>query len=235
MMLELKGIDAFYGMSHVLFDLSMTVVKGETVCLLGRNGAGKSTTLKAIMGLVETRRGELLFKGQSIRGKPTHEISQRGIGYVPQDRRIFLDLTVMENLMVARRTYPDKRMAWTADEVFDLFPDLGRLSRRRGGQLSGGEQQMLAIARTLMGNPDLLLLDEPSEGLAPLVVKAIRGQILRLKEQGEISILLSEQNLRFATSVSDRVYIIEKGQIRFKGAVPEFLKDQEVQRTYLAL
>lgn len=235
MMLELKGVDAFYGMSHVLFNLSMTVGNGETVCLLGRNGAGKSTTLKAIIGLVQTRGGEILFNGQSIRGRPTHEISQRGIGYVPQDRRIFLDLTVMENLMVARRTHPDKRKAWTADAVFALFPDLTRLARRRGGQLSGGEQQMLAIARTLMGNPELLLLDEPSEGLAPLVVKAIRGQILRLKEQEEISILLSEQDLRFATSVSDRVYIIEKGQIRFQGAVPEFLKDEEMQRTYLAL
>ncbi len=235
MMLELKGIDAFYGMSHVLFDLSMTVGKAQTVCLLGRNGAGKSTTLKAIMGLVETRRGEILFKGRSIRGRPTHEISQTGIGYVPQDRRIFLDLTVMENLMVARRPHPEKGVAWTTDGVFVLFPDLKRLAGRRGGELSGGEQQMLAIARTLMGNPELLLLDEPSEGLAPLVVKAIRGQILRLKERGEMSMILSEQNLRFATSVSDRVYIIEKGQIRFQGAVQEFLKDDWVQRTYLAL
>ncbi len=234
MMLEIRGVDAFYGMSHVLFGLSMTVGRGETVCLLGRNGAGKSTTLKAIMGLVETRGGELLFKGRSIRGAPSHEISRRGIGYVPQERRIFLDLTVMENLMVARRTRPDKRMTWTADGVLALFPDQTRLARRRGGQLSGGEQQMLAIARTLMGNPELLLLDEPSEGLAPLVVKAIRGQIHRLKEEG-ISVLLSEQNLKFATSVGERVYIIEKGGIRFEGTMAGFLRREDVQKTYLAL
>jgi len=231
-MLELREIDAFYGMSHVLFGLSMTVGKGETVCLLGRNGAGKSTTLKAIMGLVETRGGELLFKGRSIRGAPSHEISRRGIGYVPQDRRIFLDLTVVENLMVGRQIRQEPETGWTMDGVFALFPDLSRLARRKGGQLSGGEQQMLAIARTLMGNPELLLLDEPSEGLAPLVVKAIRGRIHRLKEEG-ISILLSEQNLKFATSVGERVYIIEKGEIRFHGTTMEFLKDEELQRAHL--
>ena len=231
-MLELREIDAFYGMSHVLFGLSMTVGKGETVCLLRRNGAGKSTTLKAIMGLVETRGGELLFKGRSIRGAPSHEISRRGIGYVPQDRRIFLDLTVVENLMVGRQIRQEPEAGWTMDGVFALFPDLSRLARRKGGQLSGGEQQMLAIARTLMGNPELLLLDEPSEGLAPLVVKAIRGRIHRLKEEG-ISILLSEQNLKFATSVGERVYIIEKGEIRFHGTTMEFLKDEELQRAHL--
>lgn len=233
-MLELKEIDAYYGMSHVLFRLSMTVGKGKAVCLLGRNGAGKSTTIKCIMGLVRIKSGEVSFKGESVAGLRTHEISQRGIGYVPEDRRIFRELTVLENLRVGQRSALGRQAIWTLEKIFSLFPLLENLAHRKGGHLSGGEQQMLAVARTLMGNPELLLLDEPSEGLAPLVVRAMCEQVLFLKEE-QITILLSEQNVKFASAVGDLAYIIEKGQIRFHGSMSEISENEEIRTTYLAV
>ena len=230
-MLELKDVYAGYGEGHVLFGISFRVNQGEVVCLLGRNGAGKSTTLKSIMGLVPLAGGQLAFLEWDLAGLPTYQRSRLGIGYVPEDRRIFPELTVRENLEAARKaTMGD--LAWTPDRVFTLFPALKQLERRRGGSLSGGEQQMLSIARTLMGNPRLLLLDEPSEGLAPLVVAALREQIRRLKGEG-LTILLCEQNLGFATALSDRVYIIDQGQLRFAGTFRELEENPEVKRSHL--
>jgi branched-chain amino acid transport system ATP-binding protein len=202
------------------------------VALLGRNGAGKSTTLKAIMGLVPPVAGRVRFREEDVTGQPPYVICRRGIGFVPQERRIFPDLTVGENLEVGRRQPGAEGGAWTAERVFDLFPALRALARRRGDSLSGGEQQMLTIARTLMGQPALLLLDEPSEGLAPRVVQAMTEQILRLKREGT-AILMSEQNLHFAAQVSDRAYIMEKGRIRYEGKPADLRTDSEVRRRYL--
>jgi branched-chain amino acid transport system ATP-binding protein len=233
-MLQLMQIDAFYGMSHALYGLTLSIDAGETVCLLGRNGAGKTTTIKSVMGLVEVRSGEILFRGEPLLGRRTHEISQLGVGYVPEERRIFRDLTVVENLIVGQRHGKKSNKIWSMEGVFFLFPTLKRLSHRKGGTLSGGEQQMLAIARTLMGSPDILLLDEPSEGLAPMVVKSIQEQVLRLKAD-HMPILLSEQNVRFATSVGDSVYIIEKGQIKLSGKAKDLLEDEAIRTTYLGI
>lgn len=232
-MLSVSDLDVSYGLSHILFGVSLRAEEGEVVALLGRNGAGKSTTLKAIMGLVPPAAGQVIFRGQDLTRQAPHVICQRGIGYVPEDRRVFPDLTVLENLEVGRRARADgDRPGWTVERVFELFPALQDLQKRRAESLSGGEQQMLAIARTLMGNPDLLLLDEPSEGLAPLLVQRMADQILQLKREG-IAILLSEQNLRFAGRVSDRAYIIQKGRIQYEGPMSDLARDPEIRRKYL--
>ena len=227
--LELVGVEAAYGPSRVLHGVSLVARAGEAVSLLGRNGAGKSTTLKAIAGLAEVTGGAIRFDGREITGWPPHRISRLGVGWVPEDRRVFGDLTVAENLEVgARGTGADTARA------FRFFPRLAELARRRAASLSGGEQQMLTVARTLMGDPRLLLLDEPSEGLAPVIVKALGEQIAALKREG-LTILLSEQNLHFAARLADRAYIIEKGQIRFEGPMEELLGDESLRRAYLTV
>jgi branched-chain amino acid transport system ATP-binding protein len=231
-MLALRDVHAYYGRSHVLYGVSLEARAGEVVCLLGRNGAGKSTTLKAVVGLVDVAAGEVIFEGCSLRGRPPHEISRRGIGFVPEDRRIFADLTVVENLRVGERNGAGG--AWTQERVFALFPQLGELAGRRGGSLSGGEQQMLTIARTLMTNPRLLLLDEPSEGLAPVVVRTLAEAIAALRRQG-LTIVLSEPNVKFARRLADRAYIIEKGQIRFEGPIAALDADESLRRAYLSV
>ena len=227
-MLELADVHAVYGRSHVLHGVSLRAGEGEVVSLLGRNGAGKSTTLKAIVGLVEVTAGEVSLDGRSITALPTHEISTLGIGWVPEDRRIFSDLTVEENLLVGAKG------GSSASRVYEYFPKLAQLAGRRGGSLSGGEQQMLTVARTLMGNPRILLLDEPSEGLAPVIVQALGQQIAALRREG-LTILLSEQNLKFAARLADRAYIIEKGEIRWEGAMGRLLEDEGVRRAYLTV
>ncbi len=231
-LLEVTGMDAYYGLSHILFGISFRAAQGEVVALLGRNGAGKSTTLKAIMGLVPPAAGRVVFRGEDLSGEPAYVICRKGIGFVPEDRRIFPDLTVRENLEVGRRPDRNHDPRQDVEHAFDLFPALRGLARRRGDSLSGGEQQMLAIARTLMGNPALLLLDEPSEGLAPFVVETMVEHILRLKQEG-ITILLSEQNLHFATRISDRAYILEKGRIQYEGTMAVLANTEEVRRKYL--
>ncbi|HET8577579.1 MAG TPA: ABC transporter ATP-binding protein [Methylomirabilota bacterium] len=227
--LTLSDLHAGYGLSAVLHGVTLEARAGEVVSLLGRNGAGKSTTLKAIVNLVEVTEGTIRFDGQDITRRPTHEISQLGVGWVPEDRRIFSDLTVDENLRVGA-----KGGGWTAERVYTFFPKLAELAHRWGGSLSGGEQQMLTVARTLMGNPRLLLLDEPSEGLAPVIVKALGEQIAALKREG-LTILLSEQNLKFAARLADRAYIIEKGQIRYDGTMQRLLADEAIRRAYLTV
>jgi branched-chain amino acid transport system ATP-binding protein len=211
--LEIRRLAAGYGRARVLFDIDLEARSGEVVALLGRNGAGKSTTLKAIMGLVPPLSGEVIFDGGDLEGLEPHEIAQRGLGYVPEDRRIFTDLTVMENLEVGRQPPRGAAPAWTDERLFALFPALAGLRERRGSRMSGGEQQMLCIARTLAGNPTAILLDEPSEGLAPLVVENVANAILEVKRAG-ITILLAEQSRRFTERVADRGYLLEKGVIR---------------------
>jgi len=230
-MLELHDVYAGYGDAHALFGVSIKVRPGEAVGLLGRNGAGKSTTLKTIMGLVPLSAGRVTFLDRDLAGVRTFERSRLGLGYVPEDRRIFPELTVRENLDTAVKPALDGA-PWTFDRVFDLFPALAGMQKRLGGLLSGGEQQMLSIARTLMGNPRLLLLDEPSEGLAPLVVGLLRTQIRRLKEEG-LTIMLCEQNLRFAMAICDRVYVIDTGQIGFAGTFDELESRPEVKQAHL--
>jgi len=234
MILEVDNIYTSYGLSQILFGVSLQVGEGEVVSLLGRNGVGKTTTLRSIMGLTPPRSGSIRWQGREIAGKFTHQISRLGIGFVPEDRRIFSDLTVWENLDVATQRSAKRRNTWTIARVFELFPALEPIQNRRGGFLSGGEQQMLTIARTLMGNPDLLLLDEPSEGLAPIVVQQLGEQISKLRQEG-MTILLCEQNARFSLDLSDRLYILEKGEVRYQGSVADFRKDEEAYRTYLAL
>jgi branched-chain amino acid transport system ATP-binding protein len=233
-MLSVRNLDAYYGRAHILTDLSLEVGKGEVVVLLGRNGAGKSTTLKSIMGLVRPARGELTFSGQRIDRLEPYEIAALGLGYVPEDRRIFTELTVMENLEVGRQAARAGAPTWTPERVFKLFPNLAEMTGRPGGRTSGGEQQMLTIARTLMGNPSCILLDEPSEGLAPVIVDQMAAAIRELKTEG-LAVLLSEQNLHFATEVSDRAYIIEKGHIRFSGTMAELAANEDVRTQYLAV
>ena len=234
MILEVNDIYTAYGLSQILFGVSLKVQEGEVISLLGRNGVGKTTTLRSIMGLTPPKSGSIKWRGEEIAGKPTYEISRLGIGFVPEDRRIFSDLTVWENLDVAIQPGRKEQNVWTLERVFDLFPALKPIQSRRGGYLSGGEQQMLTIARTLMSNPDLLLLDEPSEGLAPLVVHQLGEQIAKLRQEG-MTILLCEQNQRFSLQLSDRLYILEKGTIKYEGTVQDFKKDEEIVRTYLAV
>jgi branched-chain amino acid transport system ATP-binding protein len=231
MIIEIKEVHTYYGSSHILFGISMEVQEGETVCLLGRNGAGKTTTLRSIIGLTPPRSGSIKFKGGEITGKAPYVISRQGIGFVPEDRRIFPSLSVREQLEVARKAGVGN---WTVEKVYELFPHLKNLEKHMGNQLSGGEQQMLTIARTLMGNPELLLLDEPSEGLAPLVVDDLMEQIRKLKRE-KIALLLSEMGLGFAVELSDRAYVIDKGQIQWSGTCSELQKDEELKRKYLAI
>ena len=238
-LLQASGLCAWYGAAQILFDVDLQVRKGEVVALMGRNGAGKSTTLKALIGMVEKRRGSVHFMGHDLSRSEPHVAARRGLGFVPEDRRVFTDLTVLENLDVGRqppRRWPDGSAApqWTPERLFQLFPNLGEMPDRPGGRMSGGEQQMLTVARSLMGNPYLLLLDEPSEGVAPLIVEQMAQMILALKQQG-VSILLSEQNMHFAALVSDRAYVLEKGQIRHQAPMAELVRDDAVRRTYLGL
>jgi len=238
-LLDVQGLNAWYGAAQILFDLGLQVRRGEVVALMGRNGAGKSTTLKAVMGLLARRQGQVRFMGADISRDSPHQIARLGLGFVPEDRRIFSDLTVLENLDVGRqpnRHWPDggAAPAWTPQALFALFPNLGEMPERPGGRMSGGEQQMLTVARTLMGNPFLVLLDEPSEGVAPLIVEQMAQMIMALKRQG-VSILLCEQNLHFAELVSDRAYVLEKGQIVHQATMAELAADEAVRRAYLSL
>jgi branched-chain amino acid transport system ATP-binding protein len=232
MLLEVKNINTYYGISHILFDLSLEVEKGEVVCVLGRNGVGKTTLIRSLMGLTVPRSGSILFNGVSIRGRRPFEIAHLGMGFVPEDRIIFPDLTVKENLEMGMKK--NSRGPWTIDRVYQVFPILKTRQAQSGGTLSGGEQQMLTIARTLMGNPELLLLDEPTEGLSPLIVKELEGQIRALKEEG-MTILLSEQNSKVTLNLSDRAYILEKGQVKWGGEVKMLREKQEILKQYLGL
>ena len=238
-LLDAKGLNAWYGAAHILFDVDLQVHRGEVVALMGRNGAGKSTTLKALMGMLAKRKGTVSFLGRDVSRAEPHEVARLGMGYVPEDRRVFADLTVMENLEVGKqppRAWADGSAAplWTPEKLFKLFPNLGEMPDRPGGRMSGGEQQMLTVARTLMGNPYLVLLDEPSEGVAPLIVEQMAHTIMALKAQG-VSILLSEQNMHFAELVSDRAYVLEKGQIRYQASMAELSANEEVRRAYLSV
>ena len=238
-LLQADDLCAWYGAAQILFGVSLKVHRGEVVALMGRNGAGKSTTLKALMGLLDHCQGARRFMGQDLARRAPHEIARLGLGYVPEDRRIFHDLTVMENLEVGRqaaRQWPDGQAApvWSPAALFELFPNLGQMPDRLGGHTSGGEQQMLTVARTLMGQPFLVLLDEPSEGVAPIIVEQMVHMILALKAQG-VSILLCEQNMHFAQLVSDRAYVLEKGQIRFQASMAELAANDEVRRAYLSV
>lgn len=230
-MLEVDGIHTFYGLSHILFDVSLRVERGEVVCLLGRNGAGKTTTMRSIMGLTPPRRGGIRFKGEAVAGWPPYRLARKGLGYVPDNRRIFADLTVGENLEIAARD-AGEGPTWNRARVFELFPVLKQKESHRGGHLSGGEQKMLAIARALMGNPEFLLLDEPMEGLAPLLVLALEEQILKLKAAG-LTVLLAEQNMHSALRVSDRCYVIDDGQIRFHGSIQDLQANEALRKKYL--
>lgn len=231
-MLELEGVNSYYGTAYILRDLCLKVFEKEVVCLLGRNGAGKTTTMKSIIGLIRPRSGSIKFRGKELSGMPPEKIARMGIGFVPEDRIIFPDLTVAENLKIAIKPSPHSEKHWTENDIYELFPVLRKLSKSLGGYLSGGEQQMLTVGRTLMGNPSLVLLDEPIEGLAPLVVKELGTQIVRLKES-QLTILLAEQNIRFATSISDRAYVIDKGMIRFNGSIEELSKSEEIYAKHL--
>jgi branched-chain amino acid transport system ATP-binding protein len=233
-MLKVESLHAYYGRAHILADVGFEVVHGEVLVLLGRNGAGKTTTLKSIMGLVQPAHGRILFQTTDITRKQPFEIARLGIGYVPEERRVFTELTVEENLEVGRRPVNANAPAWTPEKLFALFPNLARMRERAGGQMSGGEQQMLTIARTLMGNPSFLLLDEPSEGLAPVIIEQMARTILDLKREG-LTVLLSEQNLRFARAVADRALIIEKGRIRFTGTMADLVANEAVRAQYLSL
>jgi branched-chain amino acid transport system ATP-binding protein len=238
-LLNVEGLNAWYGAAHILYDLSLDVRRGEVVALMGRNGAGKSTTMKTVMGMVPRKTGSVHFTGHDISAAKPFEIARLGLGFTPEDRRVFTDLTVLENLDIGRqppRTFPDGREApvWTTERLFRLFPNLGEMPDRPGGRMSGGEQQMLTVARTLMGNPLLILLDEPSEGVAPIIVEQMANTILELKQQG-ISILLSEQNIHFAQLVSDRAYLLEKGQLRWEGRMEALARDTELQRAFLTV
>jgi branched-chain amino acid transport system ATP-binding protein len=238
-LLGAKGLAAWYGAAQILYDVNLEVKRGEVVALMGRNGAGKSTTLKTLIGMLAKRSGHINFLGIDISKTEPHVAARLGLGFVPEDRRVFTDLTVMENLEVGKQ--PERRWSdgtaapvWTPERLFKLFPNLGEMPDRLGGRMSGGEQQMLTVARTLMGNPYLVLLDEPSEGVAPVIVEQMAQMILELKAKG-VSILLSEQNMHFAELVSDRAYVLEKGQIRYEGSMADLSANDEVRRAYLSV
>lgn len=233
-MLTVEGLDAFYGRAHILHGVGFAVAQGEVLVLLGRNGAGKSTTFKSLIGLVRPARGAIVFAGQDVAGWEPHRIAQAGLGYVPEERRIFVDLTVMENLEVGRQKARPGAAPWTVERLFALFPNLGAMRNRPGGRMSGGEQQMLTIARTLMGNPRLVLLDEPSEGLAPVIVEQMAAAILALKAEG-VTVLLAEQNLHFAARVADRAAVLESGRVAWTGTMAELQADEAARRAYLAV
>jgi len=232
-LLEVEDLHAAYGLSRVLFGVSLEVHRGECVCLLGRNGVGKSTTLRAIMGLTPPSSGSVRWQGRDVTGWAPNRVARAGVGFVPEDRRIFAELSVWENLDVARRA-ANRPGPWTLDAVYGLFPNLRELADRAGGNLSGGEQQMLTIARTLMGNPQLLLLDEPSEGLAPLVVEHLLQQVLQLKRDG-LTIMLAEQGVAFSLALADRVYVLEKGAVRFSGPASRLREDVALRNELLAI
>ncbi len=238
-LLKAEGLAAWYGAAQILFDVGLEVRRGEVVALMGRNGAGKSTTLKTLMGMVSERQGRIQFMGHDLSRAEPHAVARLGLGYVPEDRRVFSDLTVLENLEVGRqppRRWPDGSAApgWTPEALFKLFPNLGEMPNRPGGRMSGGEQQMLTVARTLMGNPLLVALDEPSEGVAPVIVEQMANTIVELKKEG-LSVLLSEQNIHFAELVCDRCYVLEKGQIRWQGRMSELAEDVDTQRNLLSV
>src|SRR5512136_436820 len=230
MMLEIREIHTYYGTSHILFGISLDVKQGEAVCLLGRNGAGKTTTFRSIIGLTPPKSGSIKFRGVETVGKPSYRIAQMGIGFVPDTRRIFPDLTVRQNILVARRE--KEKAIWNLETVYALYPKLRELDTHMGTQLSGGEQQMLTVARTLMTNPELLLLDEPGEGLAPLVIKTMEVQLGEIKKMG-LTMLICEHNVGLATALSDRGYVIDKGTIRYQGTIEELQKNEEVRKKYL--
>jgi branched-chain amino acid transport system ATP-binding protein len=232
--LQVDHIDTFYGQSHILQGVSLSILKGEVVCLLGRNGVGKTTTLRSIIGLTPPRSGRILLNEIDITGKPSYQIARLGIGYMPDDRRIFPDLTLLENLELARRLSKKGKVTWTFEKVYDLFPVFVEMKERKGTQLSGGEQKMLAIGRALMKNPDLLLLDEPSEGLAPLIVKNLAEVTERIQKEG-VTILLADQNFKFCRKTSDRGYILEKGMIQYQGLMEEIWQNEEIVKKYLAV
>ena len=234
MILEIEEIDTYYGQSHVLQGISLSIDEGEVVSLLGRNGVGKTTTLRSIMGLTPPKRGSIKFQGREIADKQSFEIARLGIGYVPDDRRIFPDLTAFENLEIARRMSRKKRGFWNIDTICDLFPVLRELGSSKGTHLSGGEQKMLAFGRALMKNPDIILLDEPAEGLAPLVIKNLMEVIKRIQHEG-VTILLADQNLKFCRAVADRGYILEKGVIQYEGTMKEIWENEEVVSKYLVV
>lgn len=233
-MLRVRGLHAQYGHAHILHGVDLDVAPGEVLVLIGRNGAGKSTTMKALIGLVPPGAGEIVFDRQPIAGLASFEIARRGLGYVPEERRIFTDLTVAENLEVGRQKPRGGRAPWTPERLFALFPNLAAMGNRPGGRMSGGEQQMLTIARTLMGNPSLVLLDEPSEGLSPLIVEQMAGAIQALREDG-VSILLAEQNLHFASLLADRAAVIETGRIVWSGSMKALMTDDAARAAYLAV
>jgi branched-chain amino acid transport system ATP-binding protein len=233
-MIEVSRLNVAYGLAQILFELELGVPAGEVAVLLGRNGAGKSTCLKSIMGLLHPLSGEIRFEGHRIDRLEPFQIARLGLGYVPEDRRIFSDLTVIQNLEVGRQAASGRTVHWTARRVFELFPNLGRMQNRLGARMSGGEQQMLAIARTLMGNPKAVLLDEPSEGLAPLIVEQLANTVLELKREG-LTVLLCEQNLRFARKVADRAFVIEKGRMRYASTMQTLASDVEVRDQYLSV
>ncbi len=234
MELELNKINTFYGLSHVLFDVSLQVDTSEVVVLLGRNGAGKTTTMTSIIGLNPPKTGSVVYRGEEIAGLAAFKIARKGIGFVPEDRRIFPDLSVYANLDVGRKPSKQNQTTWTIERIYELFPVLEKFTHRRGGTLSGGEQQMLTIARTLMGDPNLLLLDEPSEGLAPIIVKVL-GKFLDVIKGEGLTVLLSEQNSKFALKHATRAYIVDNGEIKYHGSIAELEQDEEVKKRYLAV
>jgi branched-chain amino acid transport system ATP-binding protein len=231
-MLQVENIHTYYGLSHILFGVSLAVNQGEIVCLLGRNGAGKSTTMKSIMGLTPPKKGFIKFKGITCTGQKPYLMARMGIGFVPDDRRVFADLTVGENLEISERKF--QADGWNRERVYDFFPALGKIDTRKAGFLSGGEQQMLTIARALMTNPEFILLDEPTEGLAPMIVNMLEEQIARLRESG-MTVLLAEQNLEVALRLSDRGYIIDNGVIRYHGSREDLCDNDEIRKKYLAI
>lgn len=234
-MLEVEKIDTFYGLSHILFGVSLSVDPGEIVCLLGRNGAGKTTTMRSIMGLTPPRAGKIRFKGEDVTRRKPYQLARLGIGYVPDDRRVFADLTVGDNLEISQRAPAQgKETRWDKERVYELFPALKHLDSRKAGLLSGGEQQMLTVARALMTNPEFLLLDEPTEGLAPLITEVLKENIVKLKEAG-LTVLLAEQNQKVALSISNRAYIIDNGRIRYQGTAQDLIDNEEVRRKYLSV
>jgi len=234
MKLSVAALNSYYGPAHILFDVGLEVGAGEVVALLGRNGAGKSTAFRSIVGLVARREGQIIFEGTDVSKYPTHAIVRGGLGYVPEERRIFTDLTVEENLEVGRQPARPGAPQWSKDKLFTLFPNLAEMRNRPGGRMSGGEQQLLTIARTLMGNPSLVLLDEPSEGLSPKIVEQMAHAILTMKKEG-LSILVSEQNLHFARLISDRIYIIERGRICYSGTMAELETRPDIRDAHLAV
>ncbi len=234
MLLEVEKIHTYYELSHILFDISLSINRGEIVVLLGRNGAGKTTTFRSIIGLTPAKSGKIIFEGKDITKTPSYKIARNGIGFVPEDRRIYSELTVRENLEIAIKKPSLQTSAWSVELIFELFPVLKTFEKRRGETLSGGEQQMLTIGRTLMGNPTLLLLDEPTEGLAPLVLKMMHDLLLRLKGEG-LTVLLSEQNVRFAINVGDRAYIIDNGRIKYDDLMERLAENDDIKKKYLAV